>query len=140
MPLVPKDTGLSQARKEAAAVGFSSMGNAATSGVRAECRKGIEWYEAGEGGDGLQPETVRWARKLRDGDSITPDKARKMSAWLARHEVDKQGEGFSPGEKGYPSPGRVAWALWGGDPAVGWSAKLVRQIDAAAHKNTRRGA
>ncbi len=102
-----------------------------TAGVRAECRKGVDWYEAGEGGDGLKPETVRWARKLRDGDDITPEKARKMKAWLARHEVDKDGEGFSPGEDGYPSPGRVAWALWGGDPAVGWSAKLVKQMDAA---------
>jgi hypothetical protein len=37
-----------------------------------------------------------------------------MSAWFARHEVDKQGEGFSPDEDGYPSPGRVAWAAWGG--------------------------
>lgn len=100
-------------------------------GVRAECRKGVDWYEAGEGGDGLKPETVRWARKLRDGDDITPAKARKMRAWLARHEVDKSGEGFSPGEKGYPSPGRVAWALWGGDPAVGWSSKLVDRMDAA---------
>ena len=100
-------------------------------GVRAECRKGVDWYEAGEGGDGLKPETVRWARKLRDGDDITPAKARKMRAWLARHEVDKDGTGFSPGEDGYPSPGRVAWALWGGDPAVGWSSKLVDRMDAA---------
>ncbi len=100
-------------------------------GVRTECRKGVDWYEAGEGGDGLRPETVRWARKLRDGDDITPAKAKKMRAWLARHEVDKQGTGFSPGEDGYPSPGRVAWALWGGDPAVGWSSKLVARMEAA---------
>lgn len=100
------------------------------SGVRSECRRGVEWVEAGEGGDGLQPETVAWARRLAEGDDISPEKARKMSAWLARHEVDKEGEGFRPGEPGYPSPGRVAWALWGGDPAVGWSAKLVRQMDA----------
>jgi hypothetical protein len=25
----------------------------------------------------------------------------------------------------------VAWALWGGDPAVGWSSKLVDRMDAA---------
>ena len=60
--------------------------------------------------------------------------ARLMRAWLARHEVDKQGKGFRPGEDGYPSPGRVAWALWGGDPAVPWSSKLVDQLDAADDK------
>lgn len=99
--------------------------------VQAECQRGVDWVEAGEGGDGLKPETVRWARRLAAGEDITPEKARKMKAWLARHEVDKEAEGFRPGEDGYPSPGRVAWACWGGDPAVGWSAKLVRQMDAA---------
>jgi hypothetical protein len=38
-----------------------------------------------------------------------------MASYFARHEVDKQGEGWSPGEQGYPSAGRIAWALWGGD-------------------------
>jgi 2'-5' RNA ligase len=52
-----------------------------------------------------------------------------MRAWLARHETDKTGEGFSPGEKGFPSPGRVAWALWAGDPAVTWSERKVAALD-----------
>lgn len=100
-------------------------------GVQNECQRGLDWHEEGESGDGLQPETVRWARRLAAGEDITPEKARKMKAWLARHEVDKEGEGFSPGEDGYPSPGRVAWALWGGDPAVPWSNRLVEQMDRA---------
>ena len=98
-------------------------------GVRAELRKGLAWHEEGHSGDGLKPATVRWARRLADGEDISEDKVRKMRAWLARHEADKQGQGFSPGEDGYPSPGRVAWALWGGDPAVRWSNKLVEQLD-----------
>ncbi|MEL6347160.1 MAG: phage portal protein, partial [Myxococcota bacterium] len=100
-------------------------------GVRDECQRGLGWLKDGHGGDGLVDATKRWARKLAKGDDITPDKARKMRAWLARHEADKEGEGFKPGEDGFPSPGRVAWALWGGDPAKPWSAKLVRQMDAA---------
>ena len=44
-----------------------------------------------------------------------------MAAWFARHEVDKQGQGFNPGDDGYPSNGRVAWAAWGGDAGQRWS-------------------
>ena len=98
-------------------------------GVRAECQRGLDWKA--EGFDGSGEAAIRWARKLAQGEDITPDKARRMKSYLARHEVDKQGKGFTPDEDGYPSSGRVAWALWGGDPAVGWCAKLVRQMNAA---------
>ena len=57
-----------------------------------------------------------------------------MKSYFARHEVDKQAEGFSPGEEGYPSAGAVAWLLWGGNPGQSWSNKLVKQIDAADEK------
>jgi HK97 family phage prohead protease len=63
--------------------------------------------------------------------SISPDTAKRMASYFARHEVDKQGEGWSPGEDGFPSAGRIAWALWGGDPGQAWASKLTRQIEAA---------
>lgn len=106
-------------------------------GVKAELERGLKWHEEGHSGDGLRQETVSWARRMYNGQDISPDKARKMRAWLARHEVDKEGKGFEPGEDGFPSPGRVAWALWGGDPAVAWSNKLVRQMEAAEAKKER---
>jgi hypothetical protein len=34
-----------------------------------------------------------------------------MKAYFDRHEIDKQGKGYSPGEDGFPSAGRIAWAL-----------------------------
>ena len=97
-------------------------------GVKAEMRRGLKWHEEGHSGDGLVPATVSWARRMAGGDPISRDKVVKMRAWLKRHEVDKQGQGFKPGERGFPSPGRVSWALWGGDPAVTWSEKLVKKI------------
>ena len=100
-------------------------------GCMEEAQRGLDWHEEGLSGDGLVPATVRWARRIANGGDITPDKARKMRAWLARHEVDKEAEGFRPGEKGYPTPGRVAWALWCGDAGVAWSNRLVRQMEAA---------
>jgi hypothetical protein len=48
-------------------------------------------------------------------------------SFFARHEVDKKAEGFSPGEDGYPSNGRIAWALWGGDAGKSWSEKIANQ-------------
>ena len=85
----------------------------------------------GKAGDGMVQSTKIWARKVANGEEITPDKARQMRAWLARHEVDKQGEGFEPDEPGYPSPGRVAWAAWFGDAGQSWSNKVVGQMEAA---------
>jgi len=98
-------------------------------GVRDEMARGLKWHEEGLSGDGLTAATVSWARRIVNGEPISKDKAIKMRAWLKRHEVDKEGEGFSPGEDGFPSPGRVAWALWGGDPGVAFSNKLVAQLE-----------
>jgi hypothetical protein len=53
------------------------------------------------------------------------DTVQRMASYFARHEVDKQGQGFSPGEPGYPSAGRIAWALWGGDPGKTWADQII---------------
>ena len=128
--LMPKDHPLSTKGEESRA-GYDGINLTPPQDCRDEAARGLQWYEEGHGGDGLVEDTIRWARKLARGEDITPDKARKMRAWLARHEVDKDAEGFRPGEDGYPSPGRVAWALWCGDPGVRWSNSLVEQLDRA---------
>jgi hypothetical protein len=98
-------------------------------GVRVEARRGLDWRdEYGRGGTEVG---VARARDLSNGRNVSPETARRMASYFARHEVDKQGEGFSPGEPGFPSAGRIAWALWGGDPGQAWSSKLVTQMDAA---------
>lgn len=97
-------------------------------GVREEARRGLEWRrEFNRGGTAVG---VARARDLSNGKSISPETAKRMKAYFDRHEVDKKGEGFSPGEKGFPSAGRIAWALWGGDAGQAWANKLVRQIEA----------
>jgi HK97 family phage prohead protease len=97
-------------------------------GVREEAARALAWRrEFGRGGTEVG---IARARDLSNGVTISPDTARRMVSYFARHEVDKQGEGFSPGEPGFPSNGRIAWGLWGGDPGQAWSAKLARQMDA----------
>ncbi|GGF46236.1 hypothetical protein GCM10011519_20210 [Marmoricola endophyticus] len=43
-----------------------------------------------------------------------------MQAYFKRHSVDKDAEGFTRGDDGFPSPGRVAWDAWGGDEGERW--------------------
>ena len=96
------------------------------SSVKKEAQRGLDWRkEFGRGGIGPGQATAR----MLVGNSMTAPRVRKMSAYFARHEVDKQGTGWSPGSDGYPSNGRIAWALWGGDAGRSWSGKVVRQLD-----------
>ena len=100
--------------------------------VREEAARGLELRsEFGRGGTSVG---IARARDLSNGKEISPSTAKRMKSFFARHEVDKKAEGFSPGEDGYPSNGKIAWLLWGGDPGQSWSNKLVRQINAADEK------
>jgi hypothetical protein len=102
-------------------------------GVREEAQKGLDWRrEFGRGGTEIG---IARARDLSNGTTISPDTARRMKAYFDRHEVDKQGKGWGPGEEGFPSNGRIAWALWGSDPGWAWSRKLVEQLEAADKEN-----
>jgi hypothetical protein len=94
-------------------------------GVRSEAQKGLDWRsEFGRGGTAVG---IARARDLSNGTTISPDTARRMKAYFDRHEIDKQGKGWAPGEDGFPSNGRIAWALWGSDPGYAWSRKLVER-------------
>jgi hypothetical protein len=101
-------------------------------GVRAEAKKGLEWRDEHNRGGTMVG--VARARDLSNGKNISADTAKRMNSYFARHAVDKKGKGWSPGEDGFPSAGRIAWALWGGDAGEAWAGKLVRQIEAADKK------
>jgi hypothetical protein len=96
-------------------------------GVREEAKQGLEWRR--EHNRGGTPVGVARARDLSNGKEISPDTIGRMVSYFARHEVDKKGEGWKPGQKGFPSAGRIAWALWGGDAGRSWSAKVKRQME-----------
>jgi len=102
-------------------------------GVREEAAKGLAWRsEYGRGGTAVG---VARARDLSNGVSISPETARRMKAFFDRHQVNVGTTGWSPGEDGFPSNGRIAWALWGSDPGWAWSRKLVEQMNAADEEN-----
>lgn len=98
-----------------------------TEGMREEAQRYKDWKEDGQ--DGGTEVAARRASQILSGNELSDDTIVEMSAWFARHEVDKKAEGFSPGEEGYPSPGRVAWAAWGGDAGKSWSDRTVESMD-----------
>jgi HK97 family phage prohead protease len=98
-------------------------------GVREEAAKGLAWRdEYNRGGTAVG---VARARDLSNGTNISPETARRMKAFFDRHQTNIGTTGWSPGEDGFPSPARIAWALWGSEPGWAWSRKLVEQMNAA---------
>ena len=96
--------------------------------VQEEAQRGLDWRaEHGRGGTEVG---VARARDLSNGVSVSPETIRRMVNYFTRHEVDKQGEGFDRGEEGYPSAGRIAWALWGGDAGQRWANSIRDRMDA----------
>jgi len=107
-----------------------------TEAMAEEAQRGLDWRaEYGRGGTAVG---VARARDLVNRRTLTPSTIRRMVSYFARHEVDKQGEGFSPGEDGYPSAGRIAWALWGGDPGQSWANARSRELEAEGRSMQRR--
>lgn len=101
---------------------------AAPEGAREEARRGLKWVEEGHGGDGLESATIERARKIASGAELTDEHIKRMRSFFARHAVNKGTTGWSPGDKEYPSPGRVAWALWGGDPGESFAKKEAERM------------
>ena len=104
-----------------------------TEGMKEEAQRYRDWKA--EGRDGGTEVAARRAGQILGGDELSADTVITMAAWFARHEVDKQGEGFSPGEDGYPSPGRVAWAAWGGDAGQEWATSKADRIKAIQERS-----
>ena len=96
-------------------------------GAREEAQRGLDWRR--EHGRGGTPIGIARARDIAGGKALSEETIARMVSFFARHEVDKKGEGWSPGEDGYPSNGRIAWALLGGDAGKAWAEKVARQLD-----------
>ena len=94
-------------------------------GAQEEAKRGLEWRK--EYNRGGTPVGVNSARTLAKGGQIGIEKVRHIAKYFPRHEIDKKAEGYQPGEKGFPSRGRIAWALWGGDTAWRWAQAIVER-------------
>ena len=103
------------------------MSNKPTDGMVEEAKRGLEWRrEFGRGGTEVG---IARARDISNGKNLSDDTVKRMFSFFSRHEVDKKAEGFRVGEDGYPSNGRIAWALWGGDAGFSWSRQIAARLD-----------
>ena len=99
-----------------------------TEAMAEEAERGLAWREEfGRGGTAVG---VARARDISNRVNLSPETIGRMVSYFARHEVDKQGQGWSPDEEGYPSAGRIAWALWGGDPGRSWANARADELEA----------
>jgi hypothetical protein len=94
-------------------------------GVQNEAIKALEWRK--EHKRGGTPVGMNTARTLAKGGQIGIEKVRHIAKYFPRHEIDKKAQGWEPGEKGFPSRGRIAWALWGGDAGWRWAQTIVER-------------
>lgn len=98
-----------------------------TEGMVVEAQRGLDWRrEFGRGGTGVG---IARARDIVNGRDLPYKTVKRMKAFFDRHQVDSQATGFRKGEKGYPSNGRIAWALWGGDAGYSWSKMVVERVE-----------
>jgi hypothetical protein len=84
-------------------------------------RGGLDTQQAGKTGIGSG---VARATTLANGGNVSPDVIKKMVAFFARHEKNKN----STTPNGEPGAGKIAWLLWGGEPGKRWANKLNNQM------------
>lgn len=97
-----------------------------TDGMKSAARRALQWKKEGKRG-GTRVGLAR-ANQIVNGVSLSESTVMRMYSFFSRHEVDKKATGFSSGEEGFPSPGRVAWDLWGGDAGYSWSRQKAESI------------
>jgi hypothetical protein len=114
-------SGKKKVRVEKAAKSYSP-----NDGMKSAARRALAWKEEGKRGGTIIG--VTRANQIVNGTNLSESTVKRMYSFFSRHEVDKRATGFSSGEEGYPSPGRVAWDLWGGDAGFSWSRRIANSL------------
>lgn len=113
--------------------------------ISANASRGLDLLEFA--GDGLRPATIREARAMAGGN-VSEDKVTRMAAWFARHRGDIETDdsrAFINGETDRPTPGIVAWLLWGGSlgqdrmAAMEWAERTRDRLEKVAGSDARVG-
>jgi len=127
-PIVQEEPQLEKPQEQPKQIDLADQ-NKPSKGMVEEALKGLKWREEyNRGGTAVG---VARARDISNGKNLSDDTVKRMHSFFSRHEVDKKGQGFQQGEDGFPSAGRIAWALWGGDAGQTWAADKVKGMQAS---------
>ncbi len=105
---------------------LSDINTVPTDTMASNAKRGLEMRKEFNRG-GTQVGVTR-ANQLVRKEKLSIDTVLRMYSFFSRHEVDKQGRGFNSGTDGYPSAGKIAWQLWGGDAGFSWATTKRNQI------------
>jgi hypothetical protein len=97
-----------------------------TTGMASAAKRALAWHEEGKPGGTLVG--LARANQLKNREPLSASVVLRMHSFFSRHEVDKRATGFNSGEEGFPSKGRVAWDMWGGDGGQTWAEAKRNQI------------
>lgn len=97
-----------------------------TTGMASAAKRALKWKDEGKPGGTLVG--LARANQLKNREPLSASTVMRMHSFFSRHEVDKKATGFRSGEEGFPSKGRVAWDLWGGDGGQTWASAKRDQI------------
>ena len=99
-------------------------------GVRSACKRGLALMEE-FGGPGLTDGAKARARSMAAGESVSADNIGRMANFFGRHQKNRA----DPSAK-EPTPGAVAWLLWGGDAGKTWAHLQLRDTQMIAQTTT----
>ena len=121
-------TVIQQSEKKKIKLAEEETSFAPTKEMAAEAELGLKWREEYKRG-GTEVGVAR-ARDISNMRNLSLDTVTRMNSYFARHEVDKEALGWNQGEDGFPTAGRIAWQLWGGDPGKDWAARILERANA----------
>ena len=78
---------------------------------------------------------ARRATQLADREVVSIETVKRMVAYFDRHAIDLEAPAAKPGHPGYPSAGRIAWDLWGGDAGRSWAKRQLAVWDRVQKAN-----
>ena len=104
----------------------TSVANAAKRGLKMRSKQ----TKSNRGGTAVG---LARANQLAKRETLSPATVKRMKAFFDRHQKNKK---VDSGKKAGADKGQQAWLLWGGDAGRGWSAKKVRQMEAADKKKS----
>ncbi len=124
-----KETGVDQYSAFCEFKDIEDIDTKPTNQMMQEAERGLELRrEFGRGGTEVG---VARARDISNGKNLSIETIKRMYSFFSRHEkATKGGKGYNVGDEGYPSAGKIAWLLWGGDAGFSWVSRKVEEIEA----------